>query len=468
MTNSGLKPTLSLFNARITLRFLNFKIISPVQCQKENLRIAQLFESAAAKEPASYDLLASYEKILKTWKLKNNLDGVGRIHLRRLPWVLFFRTLQESDFLCNDINFVKYIFSENKLSSQSSRILSLINGFLKHYPVLNRKFWLNALKEKLEIVASPRLDSFNERISIYSLLELDGPKLFATKVFIDENFNTIVNEPWFIQSIDYSGFLQEVIVALLEKLFYQLNREEIHINKLKKVLSFLCQPNGRLKFDVLRVNVAESLLMPFQKKTPEAELKECIKNFLLNQFGNPHLRDDVWNKVSSSAKKVFMTWLTEDTLEDFFNILDMTAGDQWQYRRDFWQAILDKNLIRRAWVILGSSARKIAAKLPERSKNYGSLTGASSDQSVLLMEIGNFVVAEWSHSGKCRFWYFNANGAPEFFGQEYLSTNLRANCYADFIHSGSDRFSWQGNIAGFMKRELGVTLTRSDYAKGRY
>lgn len=266
MTNSGLKPTLSLFNARITLRFLNFKIISPVQCQKENLRIAQLFESAAAKEPASYDLLASYEKILKTWKLKNNLDGVGRIHLRRLPWVLFFRTLQESDFLCNDINFVKYIFSENKLSSQSSRILSLINGFLKHYPVLNRKFWLNALKEKLEIVASPRLDSFNERISIYSLLELDGPKLFATKVFIDENFNTIVNEPWFIQSIDYSGFLQEVIVALLEKLFYQLNREEIHINKLKKVLSFLCQPNGRLKFDVLRVNVAESLLMPFQKK----------------------------------------------------------------------------------------------------------------------------------------------------------------------------------------------------------
>jgi len=196
-------------------------------------------------------------------------------------------------------------------------------------------------------------------------------------------------------------------------------------------------------------------------------MKELISTFLINIFGHPHLRTDVWNRVWPQAHSIIMSWLTEETLEDFFNVLDITAGDQWQYRKDFWQAVLNRKVIKRAWVILGTKARNMASNLPSRARSYGSLNGASSDQSALLMEIGGFVVAEWSHQGKCRFWQSNSNHAPKFFQLDYLSTSLRAESYADFIHSGSEKFAWQGSIADFLKREMGITISFSEYAKGK-
>lgn len=112
-------------------------------------------------------------------------------------------------------------------------------------------------------------------------------------------------------------------------------------------------------------------------------------------------------------------------------IIEETAEDrQFKPRKAFWLKYFEKGVISDLTLILASDADRIARKMRARTNNveymkWATLNAALSNQSVLLMQIGDLVIAEWSHSGAMRFWKANTKVAPEFHATDYLSSKLR-------------------------------------------
>ena len=45
----------------------------------------------------------------------------------------------------------------------------------------------------------------------------------------------------------------------------------------------------------------------------------------------------------------------------------------------------------------------------------GRLSGASPEQSVLLLRMSGVTIAEWSHNGSCRMWLDGNKDAPKLY-----------------------------------------------------
>jgi hypothetical protein len=76
-------------------------------------------------------------------------------------------------------------------------------------------------------------------------------------------------------------------------------------------------------------------------------------------------------------------WLAQATLEQFLKVVDRVAPKhQWDYRRAFWNAYIEKRTVGNAWVAFGSSGTQIAKRLADDSgdilmRRFATLTGAS-------------------------------------------------------------------------------------------
>jgi hypothetical protein len=81
------------------------------------------------------------------------------------------------------------------------------------------------------------------------------------------------------------------------------------------------------------------------------------------------------------------------------------------------------------------------------------------DQSVLLMRLGDLVIAEWSHNGAMRFWKADSKAAPEFHLTDYNGADLRSGSikvkagsgYRDaIVHMPNGQWMmWAGNAIEF-------------------
>jgi hypothetical protein len=104
----------------------------------------------------------------------------------------------------------------------------------------------------------------------------------------------------------------------------------------------------------------------------------------------------------------------------------------------------------------------MARKVFKEKRIFGELKGASSKQSVLLMRIGNLIIAEWSHSGKCRIWniddptYSHTQPPLNIQNRSYHASELRAACNAEESHFSSANWLWQSHVARHIKRMANI------------
>jgi len=161
-------------------------------------------------------------------------------------------------------------------------------------------------------------------------------------------------------------------------------------------------------------------------------------------------------------------------LQQFFDVVDKVAQpDQWKFRRAFWNALYERGYISDAWVVFESNGAGVARRMFGKEISFGVFEsgGVQPGHSALLLRIGSLVVAEWSHNGKCRIWDEDSGiPAPRLFQKNYNAAELRTE-YAQsgpsgqgiFSHHGSLTYSWQKNIAAFLKARRNIVLRPSDY-----
>jgi hypothetical protein len=210
-----------------------------------------------------------------------------------------------------------------------------------------------------------------------------------------------------------------------------------------------------------RAVVANALVRPFASGAPEG--REALSRFLVDRLGDPRTRPGAWIGAEDAASAV-RRWLTEHSLRAFFDIIDSGVGDRtWRFRRSFWMGIFDEGLINEAWVVFGRGHIRNAQAYLGKG-NFGQFSMGGSKQlddhhAVLLMQVGNGIIADWSHNGRCNIWRdAGARDAPRLFKMTYTTDDVRRNTAGIrteaqlnamdvFTHNGSENFVWQNRVA---------------------
>lgn len=211
-----------------------------------------------------------------------------------------------------------------------------------------------------------------------------------------------------------------------------------------------------------------TFLEPFVASEPP-DLRDQLKPILLSSFGDPRTSPATWPMLSGSdglARRegylaIVRRWLVSDTIDLFFKIIDRHGLDHhWSSRRAFWRQYFDSELVVDACVALASrphsTARRIAARSETASLSWPPLRGpGDADHAVLLMQIGEVVVAEWSHNGKVRIWRKGDRHRPALHKLAgYYRDELKKEATFEAAHLPPD--GWQVKVERELRRLVGV------------
>ncbi len=225
------------------------------------------------------------------------------------------------------------------------------------------------------------------------------------------------------------GLFNEVYITLLEKLETRLsNQEKSAFESIKNWLN----PHKNIVLETQQWRGIEGLLKPFLKQDPDVDLKEDLLIFLEKNFGDPRINRARWDRVGKQYLDIVFRWLTQDSLNMFFDIIDkFEDSKQWAKRRVFWEKVFDEGLIDRAWVILSKRGASFAEeRVRDTSKGrinlFATIKNKTQDQTCyFIMKIRRLTVIEGSHDFSIRFFKEDNKFIPKMYKKEYHNDELR-------------------------------------------
>ncbi len=431
-----------------------------------------MMENALKKIEKKYDRIESpseqsIDEIYKQFNdlLKNKIKEIPSRNIKNLPFIIYYKIISEG------ISAYKKLFS--LLDKKRSSILNkLVFLYLTNTPT------------GIEKVESCELERDNlVRTEIYSCLynyKGTNRKTLGWKkklyIFTEKGAQELCNKINFEQyqeSIIKLGLNKEIIqgnyMQKVLKLYYTNPKVSIvkKINSLKSVFDNFASDEG-IYLDV--VPITANLIIEGLGVDASENIKEELRSFYIKHLRDPRLPEGEvrWAKVEKKGRDIFTIWLSQYDLEMFFQIVEESAKDKaWKYRRKFWSNYLP--YIKKTWVILGPYGIRLIEKIVSGKKyQHGRIiSGASSDQSIFLIEMGDFVFAEWSHNGKLRIW--KKNNCPIKFGEtNYKGEKIREekDCIEAIVHSAPSSYSWQVKTEKWIEKNCDIRNNKSYEIEG--
>jgi hypothetical protein len=443
----------------------------PVRMRKILKTIEQMFRDIDAAPPPRFDAEDSHQAIVQEFEAKGNLRGLTARQRRQAPWV-YFIPLKDRPVLAKERKYVRALFDLLTHCRRPRETVSLLHRFLLFYPMdwevgdALRKGIVELLKHP-----SSRLQGWRDRNEVYGLLKPQGPHVFTEAVLRkDKPIAESLLDAHLKNELEKAGFVEHAYSEMLRLTGFELKQRNPDRAILKKVLDF-SEVAGGLRFDSQRADLANNLLEPFHEGDAAPDLRLEIERFMVRNYRHPGINANGWLGVSDKARSVMLRWLVGSTLEDFFHVLDRTAstataeGNRWQYRKQFWGAYHRKGYIRDAWVALGSSARDLLWRRRGTGlMRYADLQGATPNDCLLLLRIGTLTIAEWSHTGMCRFWKPGNRTAPPFYRSSYYKSEIYESEPNEALsHHGAAIYGWQGRFADYIRAYANTSISLRDY-----
>lgn len=301
--------------------------------------------------------------------------------------------------------------------------------------------------------------AWRERIKKYQLLSTQVGSHCSSQILDSETFDHVAfaNESG-IKGVKGAGGVAYQIFHSLSKKMSQGHDAQ----KLDRYFRFV-KVEDSVRFPSHIADYASALLSPYINFVPGDDDRVMIEHFMIEQFGDPRVNPGGWKGVPSAQTDVIKQWLAKASLELLLNVVsESNDTEQWEQRSKFWGHYFDEGLVTDAWVALGPAAASVARSLVRRGElastvNYGVLEGGGvqSDHSVLIMRLGDFVVSEWTHSGKVRIYDARNKDCPRFYQRRYSSGSIRSDktCNVAVIH----HTRWRQRVSGFLNYEVGET-----------
>jgi EH_Signature domain len=304
-------------------------------------------------------------------------------------------------------------------------------------------------------------------------------KIFEPNLVSDRIARSIANSPSPRAELENLGLKGQLLVSGLSAAVFlqalhtlrQKLESDPRIDDVDRIISWARADNGELYYFAHRGALANALLHPWSGGIPNEPIRQKIQSFLLDNLSDPRIDGGAWVGVDPVARDIMIRWLAQATLTQFLEVVDRVAEkQQWHYRRAFWTAYIERRVVSNAWVAFGNTGAQVARRLADDSadslmRRFGILSGASADQAVLLLHIGDLIIADWSHNGRLRIWRQQNRSAPEFNLSSYTAPELRAGSDFDTVHLPPE--GWQSTAEAYIRRHTGIRLDRADYMPAR-
>ncbi len=249
--------------------------------------------------------------------------------------------------------------------------------------------------------------------------------------------------------------------------------------KQEVIWNWMQQCSGAVAGNVFRI--VECLLDPWRTDDPASEWRTPLLAWLQMHHGDPREAvSGVWPQVNGELRAVAVRWLTLQTIEGFFEVLDdyaLRRGDdtmhrQWPYRKAFWLAYYHRGVVLDAKAAVGRDMEECLGWqiLQSRFGNrIARLEEFEMRQSALLLKLRGVVVFEGTHNTSCRLWDDTSPNAPELRKTRFRRSDIIANPRTDLridpfsvetgiSHMGSENGTWQRKLRDFLRRKIGVSI----------
>lgn len=195
-----------------------------------------------------------------------------------------------------------------------------------------------------------------------------------------------------------------------------------------------------------------ALLKGVHKHLPDTQWKpaqEGLKDFILShkEFGDPRTEYTRWANFDPAAKQIFLSWLSEEELELFFELIILNDPHR---RKSFWLQYLRK--IKGSRVIVGRRDRERHAialmKLSTKGRNYAS--GDGLDTSAFILDFGEIVAVEFSEVGNACYIYESSTFRamyPTIYNRSFDLPNLKRSHHATHWQRHDPYFKWKAKLA---------------------
>lgn len=451
---------------------------APFDLIKEFKAIRLLLAVESIDPPLNVPLEALYKRLIQIAKGKDSLSSLSKRELKCGVWLLF--SSRYGDRLSDDNAFLKSILTFAWRITGNKGTISAVCAFLTDYPKDAENFelilrWLRQLTERL---SGQRYVSVQRRIVSGRLLQKDGPLFVAGLISSTSNraeMELLLEDHFLVGERATTGFILEVFRQLQSLCQKLLASRPIERSQVDRFLEFsLSNQEGEndFRFPGTRADVAHTLLNPFiGVDLPKSE-REFIKDFLLEHYGDPRTQIGKWQGVSADSKQVLISWLVESTFEDFMRIVDLTqdtdndADRQWPYRKAFWLSYLRQGFIDDAWLVLADEIEARALRYLEIKRGtYARIGGGGvrPSHAVLIIQIGDQVITEWSHMGRYRVWNLNDRSAPRLHLARYDRYSVTTSPRYEESHMGAENGRWQEKLEEYLRRHTGIRMPRSQY-----
>lgn len=433
------------------------------------------FSNIQPKQPTKTDLNHLFYLTYSHFEQNNSIDKLKYKNIRQIPWILFKYPEDSPGVLAESRSFCQTFLNWLRGHLKPNCISTLLFVFLRDYPAEIETFhlWRKGITMCLSQSLSPRIQLIRNKCERFNLLEEDGPNKFAENI-LKSNISPreILQEAGLTAQLEIQGFSYRAYFEVLKVIYEELSTGHKKTDLLNNLFSYTIEKNGtdkRLRFNAGAEKLAEALLLPYAYNKANLEHQRAIQSNLIALMGDPRIIKKGWIGVDSKAKEVMFGWLVGATLDVFFKILDNTADKIWKYRKAFWNAYYKKGYIRHAWVVLGHDATLIAIRIDDQEIKFGQLSGSySKNQSVLLLHIGDLVIAEWSHNGKCRIWRNNESNRdiiPRLYDtiSPYNAPSLRKGADFEQVHHASKYGTWQSKIERYIRSQTNIKIYQIDY-----
>lgn len=247
--------------------------------------------------------------------------------------------------------------------------------------------------------------------------------------------------------------------------------------RLERLRHWSLRPDGSLIFRTHKADFVNALVLPHAQTLPPKEEREAALAFLVRLFGDPRLKRGEWSAMETAAS-VVRRWIAGQTLSQFLDVVSEVAYEaQWKYRRAFWQAVFERELIEDAWVVFDQVGEQKARQMFDTGTEFGrwARSGNSKQimpgQACLLLRIGSGLVAEWSHNRTCNIWHdADDESAPRMHQSSYRSGDVLVGSRrasgktASFVHHSPATYSWQLKVADEIQKMTGVRIPNAAYS----
>jgi hypothetical protein len=444
--------------------------------------VSERFGNTPPREPEPMDLEILNRRLLAAFEA-NRLDQVSRRDWRHAPWIFWQPPhpplITKKEFKTAYASFV--------LDGTGAGFLKiLVYVYLREFDFGKEQIgWVAGLiREGLRVEQTGLLETWRRRHRDFKLFDVTkGPRQVAERCLRETaGIEEILGAAGLTGQLEQGGMALAAWLSGLQDVHGRSERGLPLDERLERLLTWSVATDSTLRYPHCKKPLAEALLLPWLRRAPPPEVKERIQGFLLQALKDPRLFVGNWHGIDEDAITVMRRWLTGATLRYFFHVLDRNAQHypedhrrHWTYRRAFWLAYYEKDVLQEAWFAFAPEARQLANQvLKPEERAYGKLAqenGNLPNHAVLLMRISGLTVVEWSHNGKCRIWRQGDQNAPRLYKAQYSRSQLVRGSerivphyqQPGITHFRSEVGGWQQKVAGFIRQHTKIAIHRDEY-----